>query len=43
MDANQGGRQLAFLSNRPAEANRVEQIESLLPIVMPHYEGAQRR
>lgn len=41
MKANQGGQQLAFLSTHPAEADRVQQIESLLPIVMPLYEAAR--
>lgn len=38
-----GGRPPQFLSSHPAEANRVQEIESLLPIVMPVYEGARRR
>ena len=42
MSASQGGQQLEFLSTHPAEANRVEQIESLLPTVMPLYEAARR-
>ena len=42
MKASQGSRPPEFLSTHPAEANRIEQIQSLLPTVMPLYEQARR-
>jgi predicted Zn-dependent protease len=42
MAANQGGRPPELLSSHPAEANRVREIEALLPTVMPLYTAANR-
>jgi predicted Zn-dependent protease len=43
MAANSGGRPPEFLSSHPAETSRVQQIEALLPTVMPLYDAARRR
>jgi len=41
--ANSGGHPPEFLSSHPAEASRVQQIEALLPTVMPLYQAALGR
>jgi predicted Zn-dependent protease len=41
MNANQGGRPPELLSTHPSEANRVQQIEALLPTVTPLYNAAR--
>jgi predicted Zn-dependent protease len=42
MNANSGGQLPEFLSSHPADSSRVQQIESLLPRVMPLYEATLR-
>ena len=42
INASQGGRPPAFLSSHPTEASRVQQIQALLPTVMPLYDAARR-
>jgi predicted Zn-dependent protease len=41
INANQGGRPPELLSSHPTEANRVREIEALLPRVMPLYNATQ--
>lgn len=43
MSANNGGHSPEFLSSHPSDANRVQQIQALVPRVMPLYEAARRR
>jgi predicted Zn-dependent protease len=42
MNANQGGQPPEFLSSHPADSSRVQQIESLLPVVTPLYNASRR-
>ena len=43
IQASQGGRPPEFLSSHPAEASRVQEIQALLPTVMPLYTAARGR
>lgn len=43
INASQGASPPEFLSSHPAETVRVQQIQALVPTVMPFYEAAHRR
>jgi predicted Zn-dependent protease len=42
LKANSGGSPPEFLRTHPTEASRVQQIEELLPTVLPLYKAARR-
>jgi len=42
IQANQGGQRIEFLSTHPTESSRIQDIQALLPRVMPLYEAARR-
>jgi predicted Zn-dependent protease len=42
LSGNNGGSPPEFLSTHPAETRRIQEIESLLPAVMPLYEAARK-
>jgi len=43
MQAHPGGRSPEFLSSHPAESSRIQQMQALLPTVMPLYDQAHSR
>jgi predicted Zn-dependent protease len=43
LKANSGSRPPKFLSTHPAEEERIDQIQSLLPVVQPLYNATRRR